>query len=78
MSPAVEFSGFNLFPARLQICGSYIGSTRDTQETLDYCSKHSIAPSTEVLPLTPEGCTEALRMLTEDSPHHRLVLEAPQ
>jgi uncharacterized zinc-type alcohol dehydrogenase-like protein len=40
---------FSLFGNRRSLAGSSIGSIRETQEMLDFCAEHGIAPETELI-----------------------------
>jgi uncharacterized zinc-type alcohol dehydrogenase-like protein len=50
-NPVGSYNVFSLINARRSIAGSTIGSTRQTQETLDFCADHHIAPEIETIPV---------------------------
>jgi alcohol dehydrogenase (NADP+) len=49
--PVGSYNTFSLINARRSIAGTAIGSTRETQETLDFCAEHQIAPEIETIPV---------------------------
>jgi alcohol dehydrogenase (NADP+) len=49
--PVGSYNVFSLVNARRSIAGTAIGSTRETQETLDFCAEHQIAPEIETIPV---------------------------
>jgi uncharacterized zinc-type alcohol dehydrogenase-like protein len=58
-------SGFGLLFQRRSISGSIIGGLAETQEMLDFCSKHNITADVEVIPI--QKVNEAYeRMLKSD------------
>ncbi|MFZ0252882.1 MAG: NAD(P)-dependent alcohol dehydrogenase, partial [Nitrososphaeraceae archaeon] len=58
-------SGFGLLFQRRSISGSIIGGLAETQEMLDFCSKHNITADVEVIPI--QKINEAYdRMLKSD------------
>ena len=65
---------FTLFNNRRSFAGSGIGSIRETQEMLDFCAEHNIAPEVEVV--SADGINAAYeRVLTSDV-RHRFVIDA--
>lgn len=46
----LEIRAFSLIIGRKSLSGSVIGGIRQTQEMLDYCAKHHIAPEVEIIP----------------------------
>jgi uncharacterized zinc-type alcohol dehydrogenase-like protein len=58
-------SAFNLLFNRRSLSGSNIGGIAETQEMLDFCSKHSITADVEIIPI--QKVNEAFdRMMTGD------------
>jgi uncharacterized zinc-type alcohol dehydrogenase-like protein len=58
-------SAFNLLFNRRSLSGSNIGGIAETQEMLDFCSKHSITADVEIIPI--QKVNEAYdRMMTGD------------
>ena len=65
---------FTLFNNRRSFAGSGIGSIRETQEMLDFCAEHNIAPEVEVV--SADGINAAYeRVLTSDV-RYRFVIDA--
>ncbi|MCG3176671.1 MAG: NADP-dependent alcohol dehydrogenase C 1 [Candidatus Omnitrophica bacterium] len=46
----LEIRAFSLIIGRKSLSGSVIGGIRQTQEMLDYCARHRIAPEVEIIP----------------------------
>jgi uncharacterized zinc-type alcohol dehydrogenase-like protein len=44
-----SFNAFSLIGARRSIAGSAIGGIPDTQEMLDFCAEHGVAPQIELI-----------------------------
>lgn len=44
-------SAFSLIMGRKRLAGSLIGGIKETQEMLDYCAKHNITSTTELIPM---------------------------
>ena len=64
---------FTLFNSRRTFAGSSIGGIRETQEMLDFCAEHGIAPETELI--AAEQINEAYeRVLTSDV-RYRFVID---
>ncbi len=47
----VPIAAFSLTARRRSLAGSQIGGIRETQEMLDFCSKHGVACDIEVVPI---------------------------
>ena len=47
----VPIAAFSLTACRRSLAGSQIGGIRETQEMLDFCSKHGVACDIEVVPI---------------------------
>ncbi len=58
---------------RRRIAGSLIGGIAETQEVLDFCAEHSIAPECEIIPV--EGINKAWENLASGNPAHRYVID---
>ncbi|MFD9903747.1 NAD(P)-dependent alcohol dehydrogenase [Streptomyces sp. NPDC059063] len=48
--PVASYNVFSLLTARRSIAGSSIGGIRETQDMLDFCARHAIAPEIERIP----------------------------
>jgi len=65
---------FTLFNNRRSFSGSSIGSIQETQEMLDFCAEHGIAPEIELI--NADGINDAYeRVLTSDV-RYRFVIDA--
>jgi len=65
---------FTLFNNRRSFSGSSIGSIQETQEMLDFCAAHNIAPEIELI--NADGINDAYeRVLTSDV-RYRFVIDA--
>ena len=60
-----------LIMARRNLAGSVIGGIRETQEMLDFCSKHNIASDIEVTPV--QKVNEAYERIVKSDVRYRFV-----
>ncbi|WP_217430959.1 NAD(P)-dependent alcohol dehydrogenase [Sphingomonas bacterium] len=58
---------------RRTIAGSLIGSIAETQEVLDFCAEHGIAPEVEVIPI--QEVNEAYRKVKDEAVRFRYVID---
>jgi len=58
---------------RRTIAGSLIGSVAETQEVLDFCAKHRIAPDIELIPI--QQINQAYDAMTDKEVHFRYVID---
>ncbi|WEO76872.1 NAD(P)-dependent alcohol dehydrogenase [Cryobacterium sp. SO2] len=65
---------FSLFGNRRSFAGSGIGSIRETQEMLDFCAEHGIAPETELV--SAEYINEAYERVLASDVRYRFVIDA--
>ncbi|MCL4109308.1 UNVERIFIED_CONTAM: hypothetical protein GTU68_019736 [Idotea baltica] len=72
-APKVEATVFPLIGGEKSIGGSPIGSPATVEKMLEFAARHSIAPKTEVMPMSE--INEAFKKLHEESPSHRIVLK---
>lgn len=70
---AMDFSPFLLTTGRRRIASSGVGGTLETQEMLDFCSKHNIAADVEVI--TAANINEGFERLERGEVHYRLVID---
>ena len=70
-SPAVNI--FSLITRRASIAGSMIGGMPETQEMLDYCGRHNITSSVEVIPI--QKINEAFERLLKQDVKYRFVID---
>jgi uncharacterized zinc-type alcohol dehydrogenase-like protein len=64
---------FSLFNNRRSFAGSSIGSIRETQEMLDFCAEHGIAPETELV--SADYINEAYERVLASDVRYRFVID---
>lgn len=64
---------FPLVMKRRSYSGSLIGSIKETQEMLDFCAKHQIAPDIELI--TPAQVNDAYERVTKSDVRYRFVID---
>ena len=64
---------FTLFGNRRSFAGSSIGSIRETQEMLDFCAEHGIAPETELV--AADYINEAYERVLASDVRYRFVID---
>jgi uncharacterized zinc-type alcohol dehydrogenase-like protein len=64
---------FTLFGNRRSFAGSGIGGIRETQEMLDFCAEHDLAPETELI--AAEGINEAYERVLASDVRYRFVID---
>jgi uncharacterized zinc-type alcohol dehydrogenase-like protein len=64
---------FTLFNNRRSFAGSSIGSIRETQEMLDFCAEHGIAPETELV--AADYINEAYERVLASDVRYRFVID---
>jgi alcohol dehydrogenase (NADP+) len=70
---ALTFHPSSLIGKRRSYSGSMIGSTRETQEMLDFCAKHEITPEIEVI--APAQINEAWDRVVKSDVRYRFVID---
>lgn len=70
-----QVASFDLIPRRLVIGGSCIGGIKETQEMLDFCSKHNITSDIELIPATPEAVETAWDRCIKSDVKFRFVID---
>ena len=68
-----QIGAFPLVNARRSIAGSAIGGIRETQEMLDFCSKHDIACDVELIPI--EKVNDAYDRVIKSDVRYRFVID---
>ncbi len=58
---------------RRRVAGSLIGSLQDTQEVLDFCAEHGIAPDIQVIPI--QDINDAYRKVEKGDARFRYVID---
>ncbi|WP_433797658.1 NAD(P)-dependent alcohol dehydrogenase [Actinoplanes sp. CA-252034] len=64
---------FSLFGARRSFAGSSIGGIAETQEMLDFCAEHGIAPQVEVI--SADAVNEAYERVLKSDVRYRFVID---
>jgi alcohol dehydrogenase (NADP+) len=64
---------FPLVMARRSLSGSFIGGIAETQEMLDFCAKHGVAPEIEVI--EPDYVNEAYERVVASDVRYRFVID---
>jgi alcohol dehydrogenase (NADP+) len=70
---ALPLHVFTLFGNRRSFAGSGIGSIGETQEMLDFCAEHGIAPETELI--TADYINEAYERVLKSDVRYRFVID---
>ncbi|RFA09322.1 alcohol dehydrogenase [Subtercola boreus] len=66
---------FTLFGNRRSFAGSSIGSIAETQEMLDFCAEHGIAPETELIEATADAVNAAYERVLKSDVRYRFVMD---
>lgn len=69
----LDINVFSLIPHRRSFAGSLIGGIRETQEMLDFCAEHDIAPSIEVI--SADEIDEAYKRVMDSDVKYRFVID---
>jgi uncharacterized zinc-type alcohol dehydrogenase-like protein len=64
---------FTLFATRRSFAGSTIGSIAETQEMLDFCAEHGLAPEVEVI--GAEQINDAYERVLRSDVRYRFVID---
>ncbi|SFI41360.1 uncharacterized zinc-type alcohol dehydrogenase-like protein [Paenibacillus sp. UNC496MF] len=70
---ALPVQVFSLIPYRRSFAGSSIGGIRETQEMLDFCAEHGIAPEIELI--AASGIDEAWARVLASDVRYRFVID---
>ncbi|NQX29157.1 NAD(P)-dependent alcohol dehydrogenase [Microbacteriaceae bacterium VKM Ac-2854] len=70
---ALPVHAFTLFGNRRSFAGSGIGSIRETQEMLDFCAEHGIAPEIELIDAT--AINDAYERVLKSDVRYRFVID---
>ena len=71
---ALPLHVFTLFNNRRSFAGSGIGSIGETQEMLDFCAEHGIAPEVELI--TADQINDAYERVLKSDVRYRFVIDA--
>lgn len=69
----VPIGAFSLILGRKSLAGSLIGGIKETQEMLDFCSKHNIACDIELIPI--QKVNEAYERVVKSDVRYRFVID---
>jgi uncharacterized zinc-type alcohol dehydrogenase-like protein len=69
----MDVAAFSLIMGRRSLSGSMIGGIAETQEMLDFCSKHNITADVEVIPI--QKVNEAYDRLLKSDVKYRFVID---
>lgn len=69
----VPIAAFPLILGRRRLAGSAIGGIKETQEMLDFCSKHNIECEIELIPI--QKVNEAYERAIKSDVHYRFVID---
>jgi uncharacterized zinc-type alcohol dehydrogenase-like protein len=69
----VPVGAFSLTARRRRLAGSQIGGIGETQEMLDFCSKHGVACDIEVVPI--QKLNEAYERVLKSDVRYRFVID---
>ena len=72
-SEPLPVRAFSLIGARRSFAGSNIGGIRQTQEMLDFCAEHNIAPETELI--SADNINEAYERVLASDVRYRFVID---
>ena len=67
------YSNQELVMHRRTLAGSLIGSIKETQEVLDFCAEHNIAPDVQVIPI--QEINDAYKRIKEEDVRFRYVID---
>lgn len=73
LEPLPDVNGFPLIFGSRNIAGSLIGGLAETQEMLDFCAAHDIAPEVELI--APDEINRAWESLGKGDTPHRFVID---
>jgi alcohol dehydrogenase (NADP+) len=69
----MSVAAFSLAIARRSLAGSVIGGIRETQEMLDFCSKHNVTCDIELIPI--QNVNEAYERVVKSDVRYRFVID---
>ncbi len=73
LEPMAPVNNMDVAMHRRSIAGSLIGSIAETQEVLDFCATHGIAPDIEIIPI--DRVNEAYRKVVDGEVRYRYVID---
>jgi uncharacterized zinc-type alcohol dehydrogenase-like protein len=73
LEPLEPFNNMQMAGHRNSIAGSLIGSLAETQEILDFCAEHNIAPDIEMIDIA--GINDAYKKVEDGEVRYRYVID---
>ena len=73
LEPLSPFDNMEMAPHRVRVAGSLIGSIAETQEVLDFCAEHGIAPEVQLIPI--EEVNAAYKKVEDGEVRFRYVID---
>ena len=73
--PMEGLSSFSILTRNLCVAGSLIGGIQETQDMLDFCSKHNIVSEVEVIPAEPKAVEKAWQRCIDGDVKFRFVID---
>ncbi len=73
LAPMSGYDNQAMIMGRKKLAGSLIGSIAETQEILDFCAEHQIAPDVQVIPI--QEVNEAYRKIKKGDVRFRYVID---
>jgi D-arabinose 1-dehydrogenase-like Zn-dependent alcohol dehydrogenase len=70
----IKLNPFQLTSKRLSFSGSNTASIAETKEMLELAAEYKIRAAVELLPLSADGCNEAVRRIMKNTPRYRCVM----
>ncbi|WP_156679261.1 NAD(P)-dependent alcohol dehydrogenase [Sphingomonas profundi] len=67
------YNNMEMVMHRRSLAGSLIGSIRETQEVLDFCAEHGVAPDVQVIPI--QDVNEAYKKVKNEDVRFRYVID---
>ncbi len=74
LAPIPGYNNQQLIMGRKRLAGSLIGSIAETQEVLDFCAEHGIAPDVQVIPI--QDVNDAYKKVKEGEVRFRYVIDS--
>jgi uncharacterized zinc-type alcohol dehydrogenase-like protein len=73
LEPLEPFNNMQMAAHRNSVGGSLIGSIAETQEILDFCAEHGIAPDIQMIPI--EEINDAYKKVEDGEVRYRYVID---
>jgi alcohol dehydrogenase (NADP+) len=73
LAPMASYNNMEMVMHRKHLAGSLIGSIAETQEVLDFCAKHDIAPDVQMIPI--QEINQAFKKVKSGDVRFRYVID---